>query len=335
MTIKRRLLLHLLSILLVILAGSLGYYLLFAGRYGFLECLYMTVIAITSVGFGEVVPVAGHAAAEIFTMGLITFGMGIILYTISSLTASLIEGELSGFLREKKMQKRIGKLHGHYIVCGGGETGLPLIDEMVKSHEAVVLIERDQVQIDRCDMGGKLLYIKGDATEDRNLVAAGIGNAAGLFTCLPSDKDNLYITMTARMLNKHMRIISRMVSPELEPKLRKAGADSVVSPNTIGALRMASVMIRPEVVSFLDTMLRSTQGNLRVHQIRVDEKSAIVGQTLLESQLKSKYNLLVLGSQTPTREVLFNPPPDQRLEAGMVLIVMGDMDDIARARNDF
>lgn len=335
MTIKQRLRLHLLSILLVVLAGSLGYYLLFGGRYPFIECLYMTVIAITSVGFGEVVPITGNPAAEIFTMGLITFGMGIILYVLSSLTALLIEGELSGYLREKKMNKLIGKLNGHYIVCGGGETGAPLMDELIKNHEAVVLIERDTEKITRCNANGDLLYIQGDATEDRNLEAAGIQNAAGLFTCLPSDKDNLYITMTARMLNRRLRIISRMINPRLEAKLRKAGADSVVSPNTIGALRMASVMIRPEVVSFLDTMLRSKQGNLRVHQVNVGEKSAMAGRTLLDSKLTNKYKLLVLGSQMPGEEILFNPPPDQPLAPGMILIVMGDTDDIARARRDF
>ena len=335
MSLKLRLVRHLLSILLVILAGSLGYYLLFMGRYGLLECLYMTVIAITSVGFGEIVPVTGNPAAEIFTMMLITFGMGIILYAISSLTASLIEGELSGYLREKKMNQLIAKLHGHYIICGGGETGGPLIDEMVKNHEAVVLIEREQAAIDRCNSDGKLLFIQGDATEDQNLVAAGIANASGLFACLPSEKENLYITMTARMLNAHLRIVSRMINPQLEPKLRKAGANSVVSPNTIGALRMASVMIRPEVVSFLDTMLRSKQGNLRVHQLTVTETGSAADKPLMDSGLKNRFNLLVLGIHRPGEEVFFNPPPNHILKPGMVLIVMGDTQDIARARREF
>ncbi len=335
MSLKIRLVRHLLSILLVVMAGSLGYYLLFMGRIDFLECLYMTVIAITSVGFGEIVPVTGNTAAEIFTMLLITFGMGIILYAISSLTASLIEGELSGYLREKKMNKLIAKLHGHYIICGGGETGMPLIDEMTRNHEAVVLIEREQETIDRCNADGKLLFIRGDATEDQNLVAAGIANASGLFACLPSEKDNLYITMTARMLNTHLRIVSRMINPALEPKLRKAGANSVVSPNTIGALRMASVMIRPEVVNFLDNMLRSQQGNLRVHQLTISEAGLATNRVLMDSGLKTRFNLLVLGAHLPGEEILFNPPPSHVLTPGMVLIVMGDTTDIARARKAF
>ncbi len=335
MSIRKRLLRHLLAILLVVLAGSIGYYLLFAARYGFLECLYMTVIAITSVGFGEIVPVTGNPAAEVFTMLLIIFGMGIILYSISSLTASLIEGELTGYLRRKKMENRIARLHGHYIVCGGGETGSPLIEEMVKNHDAAVLIEREQEAIDRCNPDGGLLFIKGDATEDQNMENAGIGKAAGLFACLPTDKDNLYITMTARMLNPRLRIVSRMINPKLEPKLRKAGADGVVSPNTIGALRMASMMIRPEAVTFLDTMLRSRQGNLRVRQLTVSEAGRAAGKTVMESELKNRFNLLLLGVQQPGEEILFNPPPGHRLNPGLVLIVMGDTKDIARARKEF
>ena len=335
MNIKYRLGLVFLAILLVVLAGSLGYFTLFAGNARFMDCLYMTVTAITSVGFGEVIEISGNVPAEIFTMLLITFGMGIILYGISTLTALLIEGELTGILRKNKMKKQINKLKNHYIVCGGGETGKPLIMELVKNREDLVLIERDEDKIEECRTIQDLLYIQGDATDDQNLIEAGIENAAGIIICLPSDKDNLYITMTARMLNNHLRIISKMTNPKLEPKLKKAGADSVVSPNTIGALRMASEMLRPTVVDFLDSMLRSKQGNLRIHQIAVSENSAMAGKKLMESGLKDRYNLLVLGSKPIAGEIEFNPSATQILTPGLILIVMGDMGDIARAKKIF
>jgi voltage-gated potassium channel len=229
----------------------------------------MTVISLTTVGFGEVIEVTGNVPAEIFTMLLIIFGMGIILYGISTVTALIIEGELSGILRKKKMFKRISKMKNHYIVCGGGETGRPILEELAKNKEPFVLIEQDEGNIQRCKSVADLLYVEGDATDDENLVAAGIENAAGIIITLPSDKDTLYVTMTARMLNKKVRIVSRMINQKLKPKLKMAGANSVVSPNTIGALRMASEMIRPTVVDFLDRMLRSKQGNLRIHQIIV------------------------------------------------------------------
>ena len=335
MNISHRLAKVLLAILLVILGGSCGYFLLFEGQESFMDCLYMTVIAITSVGFGEVIEITGNIPAEIFTMLLITFGMGIILYGLSTLTALLIEGELTGILRKNKMRKRIEKLENHCIVCGGGETGRPLIVELAKNGEPVVLIERDMEKIEKCLSVDGLLTIAGDATDDQNLIEAGIARAAGIIIALPSDKDNLYVTMTARMLNRKMRIISKMTDPKLEAKLKKAGADSVVSPNQIGALRLASEMIRPTVVDFLDSMLRSQQGNLRIHQITVRETSATAGKTIIDSGLKDRFNLLVLGSKEGQGDIEFNPPARRVLSPGLTLIVMGDVTDIANARKAF
>lgn len=335
MNIKKRLLLVVHLIALVILGGTLGYYLLYGGEQSLLDCLYMTVISITSVGYGEVVSVTGNPAAEVFTMVLIIVGIGIITYGIGTLTALLIEGELSGILRMKKMKKAIDKLEGHYIVCGGGETGLPVIEELVKNTERVVLIETSEEKIERC-LGRlpDLLYVNGDATEDQHLIDAGIARAKGVAICLPNDKDNLYITMTARMLNRRIRIISRMINVKLKAKLKKAGADSVVSPNAIGALRIASEMLRPTVVNFLDSMLRSSRGNLRIHQLTVTEGGTAVGRQLKDSGL-GRYNLLVLGAQESDHEIEFNPDPSMRLNSGMTLIVMGDMEDIAKAKRMF
>ena len=323
------------SISLVVLAGSVGYYTLFGGKPKFMDCIYMTVISLTTVGFGEVIEITGNVPAQIFTMLLITFGMGIILYGISTITALIIEGELSGILRKKKMLKRISKLKNHYIVCGGGETGRPVIEELAKNKEPFVLIEQNEDNLERCKSVTDLLYVEGDATDDENLVAAGIEKAAGIIITLPSDKDSLYVTMAARMLNKKIRIISRMVDQKLLPKLKMAGANSVVSPNTIGALRMASEMIRPTVVDFLDRMLRSKQGNLRIHQIEVRQNSGIAGKNLHESGLKAKFNLLILAVRHDDGEIEFNPQPSQVLNAGMTLIIMGEVDNIARAKKAF
>ena len=336
MNIKHRLQLVILLIILVILAGTLGYYAMFGGKYTIMDCLYMTVISITSVGYGEIIEITGNVPAEVFTMVLITFGMGIILYGLGAMTAILIEGELSGLLRKKRMEKAIGKLNKHIIVCGGGQTGRPLIMELVKNREPVVMIEADQESIDRClAFVEDLLYIKGDATEDENLLAAGIENARGVAICLPSDKDNLYITMASRMLNSKVRIISSLTNVKLKPKLTKAGANSVVSPNTIGALRIASEMIRPTVVDFLDTMLRSKQGNLRIHQVVITQSTAAVGKTLGNSGLSERFGLLVLGAKKPGGEIQFNPGASIEIEPGLTMIVMGEVDKIADAQKNF
>jgi len=335
MEIKRRLILLIIAISCVIMAGSLGYYIIYQGNSSFMDCMFMTVISLTTVGYGEVTAVTGNIPAQIFTMLLITFGMGVILYGISTLTAVIIEGELSGILRKKRMEKAIAKLKNHYIICGGGETGRPVIAELVKNGEQVVLIEKNEENIERCRDVGELLYILGDASDDANLSAAGIEKARGVIVTLSSDKDNLFTTMSARMLNSRIRIISRVISKGLEPKMRRAGANSVVSPNYIGALRMASEMIRPAAVDFLDSMLRSSRGDLRIHQIGIQDQSPLAGKNIIESGLKDQYDLLVLGVRHRNRDMQFNPPPTLVLENGMTLIVMGEVANIARVKQKY
>ena len=338
MSIKRRLYFVLAAIFIVVMVGSTGYYIMFGGKPKYMDCLYMTVISITSVGYGEVLGIIGNIPAQIFTMLLITFGMGVILYGIGTLTALIVEGELSGILRRKKMDKQIQKLNNHYIICGGGETGRHVLAELVKNREHVVLIEHDEENIERAKarvMEENLLYIKGDASDDQNLLAAGIERAAGIVISLPSDKDTLYVTMSARMLNRKIRIISKVVDQELAFKLKTAGANNVVSPNYIGGLRMASEMIRPTVVDFLDSMLRSDRGNLRINQLVVTANSSNVGKSVMESGLKDKFGLLVLGAKLPAQEIEFNPGPSMILKAGMALIVMGEVDNIDKAKKAF
>jgi voltage-gated potassium channel len=335
MSIRKRLYYLLALIFVVIMAGSTGYYIIFDGEPEFLDCIYMTVVSLTTVGYGEVIEVTGNDTAQIFTMVLITFGMGVILYGISSLTALFLEGELSGFLRKKRMAKQIDKLKDHYIVCGGGETGSGVIAELCQNNETAVLIETAAERIERCKAICELLYIQGDATEDGNLMAAGIESAAGIVISLPSDKDTLYVTMTARMLNHGIRIISRMSNPQLQPKLIKAGADAVVCPNAIGALRMASEMIRPTAVDFLDHMLRSDKGNLRIHELTVSQKSKFNQKKIRECGLEERYGLLVLGARDRANDIEFNPPPTRQLIVGTTLIVMGAVEEIARAQDAF
>ena len=329
---RRRLLYAIAIIVGTILMGSTGYYIIFDGRSSYLDCLYMTVISLTTVGYGEVLGITGNPPAQVFTMLLITFGMGIILYSISTLTAMLIEGELTGMLRRRKMQNQINALSGHYVICGGGETGFPLAVELVTSKASVVMVEQDTGVIERCRQIKGMFHVHGDATDDKNLVAAGIERATGVAICLPSDNDNLYITMTARMLNPNTRVISRMTNSRLKAKLLKAGATSVVSPNAIGALRMASEMIRPAAVEFLDNLLRSERGELRIHQILVKPDSPLTGRPIMTSGLRDQFNLLLLGVRRQDGEFEFRPPSTFVLEAGMTLIVMGDIDNIYRAR---
>ncbi len=333
--IKKILLVWLSTITVIVIAGSLGYYIIFEGKSSVIDCVYMTIISLTSVGYGEVLDISSSNIAKLFTMVLITFGMGVILYGISSLTALLVEGELSGILRKNKMDKKVSKLKDHYIVCGGGEATKHLIDEMITNHEPLVLIEENQDKIDKCLISHpELLYIKGDCTEDSNLIDAGIKKAKGILITLSSDKDNIYLCMTARMLNEGIRIISRISNVSLEPKLKNAGADSVVSPHFIGSLRMASEMIRPTAVDFLDKMLRSSKGTLRIHEITIPKASGLVGKKIYQSNFKDKYGLLILGSKQGDGDIEFNPPHDKLIQEEMILVVMGEVGRINQVRKD-
>jgi voltage-gated potassium channel len=333
--IKKILLVWLSTITIIVIIGSLGYYIIFEGKSSVIDCVYMTIISLTSVGYGEVLDISSSNIAKLFTMVLITFGMGVILYGISSLTALLVEGELSGILRKNKMDKKVTKLKDHYIICGGGEATKHLIDEMITNHEPLVLIEENQDKIDKCLISHpELLYIKGDCTEDSNLIDAGIKKAKGILITLSSDKDNIYLCMTARMLNEGIRIISRISNVSLEPKLKNAGADSVVSPHFIGSLRMASEMIRPTAVDFLDKMLRSSKGTLRIHEITIPKASGLVGKKIYESNFKDKYGLLILGSKQGDGDIEFNPPHDKLIQEEMILVVMGEVGRINQVRKD-
>lgn len=332
MGLKKRLYFLIVTSFLVVATGSLGYYLIFTGHYPYIDCLYMTIISLTSVGYGEILPVSGNVPAQIFTMLLITVGLGIILYGISSLAALFIEGEITGFMRKNKMRNEISKLRDHYIVCGGGETGYPLIVELVKNREQVVLIECDDEKIEKCRAIEEVFYIRGDATDDANLAAAGIEHARGILIALPSDKDSLYVTMSARMLNRSIRIISRVANPELEPKLKKAGADRVVSPNFIGALRMASEMLRPAAVDFIDRMLRDKTSDLRIHELPVTARSTIRGIRVNDPKLADRLGFLVLGARNANGVLALNPGSSEVIEEGMTLIVMGEVGRIAQAK---
>lgn len=335
MSIRKKLLFAVMAIFIVVMTGTLGYYILYNGTVSFIDCMYMTVISLTGVGYGEVLQVTGNVPAQIFTMIVITVGMGIILYGMSSLTVILIEGELFGILRRRRMQQQINGLSNHIIVCGSGETGQPLAKELLINKEPVVLIEQDETHIEPLKIFPYLLYVCGDATDDAKLQTAGIKRARGILICLPNDKDNLYVTMTARMSNPHIRIITKMTGPQFEAKFRKAGADSVVSPNNIGALRMASEMIRPVVVDFLDHMLRSQQGTLRINQLVISENSHVQGQKISKSGIKDKFNLLIVAVKTTDGGIHFNPVSDMLLKPGLILIVMGEVDDIAKAGQNF
>ena len=269
-------------------------------------------------------------AGRAFTLVLIVAGLGTVLYGLSAITAFWVEGDLSHLWERRKMERRIAALQDHIVVCGGGETGRHIAIEFVHIGEPFVVIEVDpHKETSLRKLGGHVIYIIGDATESDVLRQAGVERARGLIGAMPSDKDNLFTILTARELNPRLRIVSRIMGDDSRAKLLKAGADAVVSNKSIGALRLASEMVRPHVVGVLDAMLRAP-GAVRVQQIAVD--STLTGRALSKLRLQERAGVVIFAIRGREGRTEFNPPPDRELAAGDVLIACADPQQLAAAQ---
>ena len=313
---SRRLLVAVLFLMLVLIVGVAGYQAV--EGWNFFDSLYMTVITLASVGYGETHPLSFHG--RLFTIFLIMMGVGTIAYALTAVTAFVVEGTLTDIIGRRRMEAEISKLKEHIIVCGIGETGRHIAEEFLKVRVPFVVIERDRARIKEMGKIGRLLYVEGDATEEEVLLKAGIQPAKGLVTALPSDKDNLFVILTARGLNPNLRIVTQAIELEDRAKLAKVGADAIVAPSFIGGLRMASEMIRPTVVSFLDKMLRASGDAVRVEEARIPAGSKLAGRKLEEAGIYEKTGLVVIGIARGEAYEL-NPGPDTLLQGGDGLIV--------------
>jgi len=333
-SIRRRLVIGFFSVVIVLFGGAGGYYLLGQGRWNFDDCLYMTAITLSTVGFGEVIDVGMVPGARLYTIMLILFGMGVIVYFGSTVVALVVEGEIKQYFWRKRMTKYISKLKDHVIICGAGTTGIYVIKEFIATATPFVVIDESEDRLRRLieDETGDFPYLAGDASDDRMLLEAGINEARGLIAALPEDKDNLFLVISARQLNPRLRIVSRGIETNVSDKLMRVGANSVVSPNKIGGLRMASEMIRPSVVEFLDLMLRGKEKNLRVEEVTVRKNSSFAGRSLLQADIGSIADVLVVAVRKEGGAFHYNPKPDTVLQEDSVLIVLGMVDEVAKLR---
>ncbi len=326
----RRLLAPLVALSATIVAGTLGFWALGRGRFGLFECAYMTVTTVSTVGFGEVLPVGEIPGGRPFTMGLVLLGTFCLWWFMASVTAFLVGGELLGLGWRRRMASQLERMRDHVVVCGAGSTGIHVIRELAQLGTPFVVVDRNEAiahEVVRAHGGAAVV---GDATHDEILEQAGVARARGIISALTDDKDNLYVTVTARALNPTLRIVAKAIDVKAEPKLRRAGADSVVSPNAMGGLRMVSEMLRPEVTTFLDTMLRDKEHPLRIAEIPVPALSPWVGRPLAELGLGAR-GLLLLASRASAAEggrFAYSPTDDTLVTGGSVLIVLGRPDDV-------
>lgn len=341
-SLKRRLIFAGLFFVGLNAVGVLGYWYLSGGECSLLDAMYMTVITVGSVGFGEITKGSSTPMGRAFTIGLIYANMVTLVYVTTALTAILVEGELARLLEKRRMNKRIDSFHDHFIVCGAGSTGIHVVRELYQTERPVLFIEHSEerahhVLTELEPLTKKkegLAYLVGDATDDLLLEEAGIKRARGLVASLPNDKDNLFIIVTAKQLNPDLRMIARASGSQAIDKLRRAGAHSVISPNMIGGMRMVSELVRPSVVTFLDLMLRDKDKAMRIEEVTVTDKAAFVNKTLREAELRAHYDCQVLAvRQRADAPFDYNPRPDTKISPGVILIVLGDAGNVIRLRH--
>lgn len=294
--------------------------------WSFLDALYMTVITIATVGYREVHPLS--TAGTVFVIVLIVLGVGTFLYIITSLSEYIVAGHLVGAMGRRKMKKGIDALENHYIICGFGRVGLQVALELKREGMPFVVVDSNADAIQRC-VEHAYLYLEGDASNDEVLREAGIERAKGLVTATDSDADNVYVTLSAKNIRDDLFVVARANLEDSEQKLLKAGADRVLSPYSIGGRRLASLLLRPAVVEFLDVVMHSTEIELLMEEVVVHKKSPFVGATMSEARIKciTGANILAIKKKGE-RGMTVNPSSDIIIEPGDKLVAFGTREQL-------
>jgi voltage-gated potassium channel len=314
-----------------LLVGVIGYRVI--EGWGFFDGLYMTVITLATVGYGEVHPLS--PAGRWFTMVLILGGIAVATYGFSALTAIVIEGELSQALRRRRMEKKIDKMKGHYVICGAGHTGGVIAAELGKTGREFVMVDREDTAIDQLKMrlGFDFPAVVGDGSDDEVLRRAGVDRAAGVFAVLATDQDNAFVVLSARGLNPTARVLACQKSLGVRDKLFRSGADGVVDPEFIGGMRLASEMIRPATVGFLDSMLREKGEHVRFDELALTADSPLVGKTAAAlRETGPGHPLLVAVVPAGSDRYEINPADSRTLEAGDRLVMIGGVEPLRALR---
>jgi voltage-gated potassium channel len=317
--VPRRFLLLFLVPILLIVVGTLGYWLL-EEEYTLFDALYMTVTTLTTVGYGEVHPL--HARGRVFTILLLMGGVFTLFYVAAEAIRAIVSGEVQGALWRQRMDRRLAELNNHLIVCGFGRMGRFVCKEFVAEKLPFVVIDRNVESLENFDMP-RGIPLHGDATADEVLRRAGVERARALVTVAKSDADNLFITMSARLLNDKLFIVARAEDDRAEQKLLRAGASRVVSPYMIGGSRVAHAVLRPAVVDFIELATRTEHFELQMEEVQVKPAGRLAGAMIKESRILPDLGIIIVAIKKQTGQMVYNPPGDAVLEAGDTLITLG------------
>jgi voltage-gated potassium channel len=305
-------------LLVVIAVGTAGFH--YIEGWAWFDGFYMVVTTLTTIGYQEVHPLS-HAG-RVFNVFIIFAGVSLVLLGVGALSQALLEFELQSFFGRRRMEREIGRLDGHYIICGMGRVGRSVARELARKPVPFVIVENAEGKRQRFGSENWLVYA-GDATLESTLRAVQIERARGLIAATTTDATNLYIVLTARGLNPHLKIIARASEDAAEKHLLTAGADSVVSPYSFAGQRIAQSLLRPHVVSFLDTATTHLGMDLEIGEIHITSSSKFAGKTLESSRIRQERGVIVLAIKR-RESMRFNPAPDERIEAEDCLIAMGE-----------
>jgi voltage-gated potassium channel len=311
---------------LLLLVGTVGYETI-EEKYTFLDALYMTVITLSTIGYGEVHPLS--TAGRWFTIFLIFGGVFTLAYTVAEMIRTVVSGEVQQYFGKQRMERSLAELRDHLIVCGYGRMGRLVCQEFAAKGVPFVVIDLDAGRLEdfRAAHG---IALPGDATSDAVLKRAGIERARALVAVLSSDADNLYLTLSARLLNDKLCIVSRAEDAASEQKLLRAGATRVVSPYQIGGVRVAHAVLRPAVVDFIELATRTEHFALQIEEVRVAARSRLAGTALRDSRLRQDYHVIIVAVKKASGHMAFNPPPEFVLAEGDVLIAIGAREHLDR-----
>lgn len=316
----------LLILLSVWIIGTIGYVII--DDYSWFDAFYMTVITIATVGYGEVAPLS--QSGKLFTAFLIVTSFGTFAYAVSSITKFVIDGEFNEFFKNRKLNATIDKISEHVIICGYGRNGRQAAQVLKKHNKRFVVIENSATVTSTLNHKFSELVINGDSTQDEVLIKAGILRAKAIITTLPVDADNLFIVLSARNLNKNLTIISRASEDNSDTKLKIAGANNVIMPDRVGGAHMASLVMKPDVMEFIDHITAEGGDNISLEEISFERiPDELKNKTLKDLEIRNRSGANIIGYKTATGEYIINPSADTRIIAESKLFVLGTSEQIA------
>ena len=315
----------LLGLFSLFIIGTFGFHVI--EGWSIIDSLYATVITLSTVGYGDFYPHTGEG--RIFTIILVIFGVGTMLYTVVLFTETMVEARFRMLMGRGRLEKMIKKLNNHYIICGCGRIGYLICKELSEEKIDFVVIDNNPEVIQRIEEEG-FIYHKGDSTQDKTLIAAGIKKARGIVCALPTDAENIYVILTAKELNPDIYILSRSEEVESEHRLLRAGANRVMSPYTLGGLRMSMALLRPTMHDFIEITTKRQSLELRMDELDICEGSPLVGLTLEKSDIRQRFGLIIVAIKKDSGKMIFNPLATYIIEKGDKLIAMGEDENVSQ-----